>query len=170
MTPDALAARVAAHPRMGRLLRLAARHGPPGAWLGAGFLRNAAWDWAHGREADPDAADLDLVFHAPGLDPAPFASALSRADGRARWELVNQAGLLPATSVEGAIALWPETATAVAARWDSGAVRLLAPHGWDDLFALVLRPTPAFLGREEVIEARAAARGWFRRWPRLRRA
>jgi len=167
VTPEALAARIAAHPRMAQLLRLAARHGPPGAWLGAGFVRNAAWDWRHGREADPDAADLDLVFHAPGLDAAPFAARLAEAAPGARWEVVNQAGLLPGASLAEAIAQWPETATAVAARWEAGRVALLAPHGWEDLLALRLRPTPAFAGRREVIEARAAARGWFARWPRL---
>lgn len=167
MTPEALARSVAAHPRMAHLLRVAAQHGPPGGWLGAGFLRNATWDWLHGREADPDVADLDLVFHAPGLDAAPFATRLAAAEPRARWEVVNQAGLMPADDLAGAIALWPETATCVAARWEGGQVALLAPHGWEDLFALRLRPTPAFAERRAVIEARAAARGWFARWPGL---
>lgn len=167
MTEAEFARRILAHGRMAALLRAAARHGPPGGWLGAGFLRNAAWDWLHGREPDPDAADLDLVFHAPGLDAAPFAAGLAQAEPRARWEVVNQAGLMPADDLAGAIALWPETATAIAARWEGGRLALLAPHGWEDLFALRLRPTPAFAQRRAVVEARAAARGWFARWPGL---
>lgn len=155
---------------MAALLRAAAAHGPPGGWIGAGFLRNAAWDWLHGREPDPDAADLDLVHHTPGLDPAPFAARLAAAEPGARWEVVNQAGLMPAPDLAGAIALWPETATCVAARWEDGEVRLMAPHGWGDLFGLLLRPTPAFATRRAVVEERAAAKGWFARWPGLRRA
>ncbi len=168
MTEAELARRVAGHARMAHLLRVAAAHGPPGAWIGAGFLRNAAWDWRHGREPDPGAADLDVVFHAPRLDAARFAARLAAAEPRARWEVVNQAGLLPADNLAGAIALWPETATCIAARWDNGRVALMAPHGRADLFALRLRPTPAFQGREAVVAARAAARGWFARWPLLR--
>lgn len=109
------------------------------------------------------------MFHAPGLDAAPFAAALARRCP-ARWEVVNQAGLSPAASLPGALAHWPETATAVAARWEGGRVALMAPLGWEDLLGLVLRPTPAFRDRPALVEARAAAKGWFARWPRLRRA
>ncbi len=166
MTPEDLRARVAGHAQMVALLRAVAADGPPGAWIGAGFLRNAAWDWLHGRDAAPEAADLDVVFHAPGLDEAPFAGALASAVPVARWEVVNQARLSRANDLRGALAEWPETATAIAARWQGG-VELMAAHGWDDLLGLRLRPTPAFVERRCVVEQRAAAKGWLTRWPLL---
>lgn len=165
---------------MAQALRLVARIGPPGAWIGAGFLRNAVWDVRHGRSPDvAGLADLDIVhFDAAALDPARDAAfeAALHAALPLPWSVTNQArmhgrnGHAPYRDTEDALAHWPETATAVAARWRKGRVELLAPHGMEDLLGLILRPTPAFERRREVIAARAAAKGWFQRWPLLREA
>ena len=49
-------------------------------------------------------------------------------------------------------------------------VEVMAPLGLADLLGLVLRPTPAFARpeRHAAFVARAAAKGWTRRWPGLR--
>lgn len=165
---------------MAQALRLVARIGPPGAWIGAGFLRNAVWDVRHGRPPDvAGLADLDIVhFDAAALDPARDAAfeAALHAALPLPWSVTNQArmhgrnGHAPYRDTAEALAHWPETATAVAARWREGRVELLAPYGMEDLLALILRPTPAFERRREVVAARAAAKGWFQRWPLLREA
>jgi hypothetical protein len=67
-----------------------------------------------------------------------------------------------------ALAHWPETATAVAARLAGGGIELLAPHGLDDLLGLIARPTPAHAADPSVPRARIAAKGWARRWQALR--
>ena len=64
---------------------------------------------------------------------------------------------------------WPETATAVAARrTDQGGCEIAAPFGFDDLFNLVLRPTPRFEGGKRPIYLdRVEVKGWLRSWPLL---
>jgi len=169
-----------ATPEMAHALRLVAQWGPPGAWIGAGFLRNAVWDARHGRPPDvASLADLDVVhFDAAQPDSARDAAweARLRAALPLPWSVTNQArmhgrnGHAPYRDTDEALANWPETATAVAARWREGEVELLAPHGMGDLLGLILRPTPAFAQQREVVAARAAAKGWFQRWPLLREA
>jgi uncharacterized protein len=66
-----------------------------------------------------------------------------------------------------AIARWPETATAVAARSSNGRVELLAPHGVNDLVQMIVRPTPAFASRQEEYIRRLRSKDWQARWPRL---
>jgi hypothetical protein len=68
------------------------------------------------------------------------------------------------------MAHWPETATAVGVRLDAqGAVDAAAPFGLDDLFGLVLQPTPRFMAEKyPVYLERIRTRDWPSRWPRLR--
>jgi hypothetical protein len=169
---------VAGRAEMRAALAAVAAHGPPGAWIGAGFLRNAVWDVLSGR--DPAAippADLDVVFHDAGeatraRDAALEARLRAGAPGLP-WSLANQArmrarhGHAPPADLAEAIAHWPETATALAARLGPAGVEILAPHGLADLLALVVRPTPAHAADPAAMLARVAAKGWQARWPRL---
>lgn len=160
-------------------LAAVAAHGPPGAWIGAGFLRNPVWDLLSGR--DPDTvppADLDVVFHDPAdataARDAAAEAALAAAAPGLPWSVRNQArmharnGHASYADVADALAHWPETATAIAARLRGGAVEILAPHGLDDLCALTVRPTPAHRADPSAVLARLAAKGWQARWPGLR--
>jgi hypothetical protein len=66
------------------------------------------------------------------------------------------------------MAFWPETATAVAIRLHDGALEIAAPFGLDDLFGLILRPTPAFRNdRLPAFHDRIATKRWLERWPKL---
>ena len=158
-------------------LEAVAAHGPPGGWIGAGFLRNAVWDVLHGRAPDvAGLADLDVVFQDPA-HPDAGADAAWEAGLRGAlalpWSVTNQTrmhgrnGHAPYRDVADAIAHWPETATAIGARLEGGEVALLAPHGWGDLLGMILRPTPAFAARPDVVAQRMTAKGWLLRWPRL---
>jgi hypothetical protein len=174
-----LARFVADRPAMMRRLEAVAAHGPAGAWIGAGFLRNAVWDALSGR--DPDAlppVDLDVVFHdATDAGAARDAAAEARLAAAAPglpWSVTNQArmhgrnGHPPYDGLAEALAHWPETATAIAARLGPGGVEILAPHGLADLLGLVARPTPAHRAKPSAMLARIAAKGWAARWPGLR--
>jgi len=170
---------VAGDAAMMRALRVVAAAAPEGSWIGAGFLRNTVWDALHGRPPDvAGLADLDVVFHdaawASLARDAALEQALHAAAPDRPWSVTNLArmhgrnGHAPYRNVADAIAQWPETATAAAVRLGVAGVELLAPHGLDDLLGLVLRPTPAFVGRTGVIQARMEAKGWRARWPLLR--
>jgi hypothetical protein len=178
-TVDDLCALVARQADMLRLLRSVAELGLPDCWIGAGFLRNAAWDALHdrlpncGRLNDIDVVFFDRANADPTFDAAIEARLAARSPNHP-WSVKNQArmhlrnGEEPYQDTAAAIARWPETATAVAARLLQGRLELLAPHGLDDLFGLIVRPTPAFARRPLAFARRLQAKNWLARWPRLR--
>ncbi|WP_149538015.1 nucleotidyltransferase family protein [Siccirubricoccus phaeus] len=183
MTPAArLAALLRADAARWQALRqVAALDLPGGGWIGAGFLRNAAWDALHGRAA-PHRGDVDVLWHAPA-QATPEADAAAEAalrtlDPALDWSVRNQArmhlrnGDAPYASVAEAMRHWPETATAVAARRQGEACEILAPYGLEDLFALLLRPTPGFADgpKHAIFRQRVADKGWLARWPLLQLA
>jgi hypothetical protein len=178
-TAEEIAGFVERQPEMARLLRLVAQLELPDCWIGAGFIRNAVWDALHGRVADCALLnDVDVVF----LDRADADASRDRAIELALaarapgvpWSVKNQARMhvnnneAPYLDARSAIARWPETATAVAARLANGRVELLAPHGIGDLVGLIVRPTPAFAARRDEVVRRVASKDWLARWPKLR--
>jgi hypothetical protein len=176
---DDIADFIAHNPRMMRCLAALAAHGPAGAWIGAGFVRNAVWDHLSGldTEATP-LADLDVVFHDPAIataeQDAAFEAALCTAAPDLPWSVRNQArmhernGHHPYRDVADAMTHWPETATAIAARLGPNGVEILAPFGVDDALEMIIRPTPGFRAKPEIPLARLEAKGWLTRWPSLR--
>jgi hypothetical protein len=166
---------LAASPRFRAALAALAEAGPPGAWLGAGALRNRVWHALHRRPGEADDTDLDVAWHGPG-DPAADAAWTARLRARldVAWEVVDQARY-GAPSAEAGLARWPETATAIGARLrpgrapdpaDPDAVELCAPHGLGDLVGMVVRPVPGF--DPAAWRARLAAKQWRRRFPWVR--
>lgn len=154
-------------------LQVLALAGPRGAWIGAGFLRNAVWDALSGRAPDLAAlADLDVVHHGGAQDDAAAEAAL-RAARNLPWSVTDQArmaarnGHAPYPDLAAALAHWPETATAVAARLARGRIEILAPHGLADLLSFTVRPTPAHARDTSILRSRIDAKGWVVRWPQL---
>jgi len=150
----------------------------PDGWIGAGFVRNAVWDVLHGRTVDGSRLnDVDVVF----LDPADASEERDAAlESRLRalapgpsWQVKNQArmhrrnGDAPYGSTFDAIACWPETATAVAARTVRGRVEVIAPYGVEDLIGMIVRPTPAFADKMHIYRERITAKQWTACWPKL---
>jgi hypothetical protein len=163
-----------------RLLGLVRSLGLPDCWVGAGFIRDTVWDRLHGRPASPLRGDVDVVW----FDPARAETAEDRRleellrglDPSVGWSVKNQArmhrrnGDPPYGSAADAMRHWPETATAVAARrGEADRCEVAAPFGLEDLFALVLRPTPKFAGeRHGTFLERVRVKGWLLAWPLLR--
>ncbi|MFN8049780.1 MAG: nucleotidyltransferase family protein [Ancrocorticia sp.] len=179
MTEDDLARLVRGDDWMMRVLRAADMVALPDLWIGAGFLRNAVWDWLSGREPRND-ADVDLVYFDAADTTAQRDWDLD-ADLRqrfpfARWEVRNQArmherdGLPPYSSTEDGIAHWVETATCVGVRLTCGQLEFVFCHDSEDLFGLTARPIPEFRNSEriEVFRRRVDTKGWRQRWPNLR--
>ena len=147
----------------------------PGFWLCAGAIRDRVWDHVAGLpfafRADVDVIYYDDIATGRGVEHAAEAWLRQQTPAIA-WSVKNQARMArkygtDADSVERAVALFPETATSVAARLDGARVRLIAPHGVSDLLGVVVRPTPAFAARPEVVRARAETKRWQARWPQL---
>jgi hypothetical protein len=151
--------------------------GLPDCWIGAGFVRNAVWDHLHGLAATVPSGDVDVVWFDPQrADPGEDAAVEARLralDPGLDWSVRNQArmhernGDAAYASCVDAMRHWPETATAVAVRrTGEAACDIAAPFGLDDLFGLVVRPTPGIM--RQVYLDRVAKKRWAERWPRLR--
>jgi hypothetical protein len=156
-------------PRLLAALDAVARVGPPGAWVGAGALRNRVWHRFHGHAGEPDDTDVDVAWHGPGdvTVDARYTTMLGDTFA-APWEVTDQARF-GAGSAEAGIASWPETATAVATRLEMGSVALFAAYGWADLLGMVVRPRPGLA--PETWRARVATKRWRSRfaWVRVER-
>ncbi len=175
MTAARVAAILSASAAHRDALQALALAGPRGAWIGAGFVRNAVWDAMSGHAPRVDTlADIDVVHWDDAATDAAFEGALRAARASLPWSVTHQRamaaanGHAPYRNVVDALAHWPETATAVAARLVAGRVELLAPLGLDDLMGMVVRPGPAHAADASVVQTRLQAKGWARRWPALR--
>jgi len=174
--PSKLAAFILARAEMLRALQAVARLDLPDAWIGAGFIRNAVWDALHGT-GHVALDDADVVFfdraHADAERDRSIEAELHRIWPQILWSVKNQArmharnGDAPYGDTLDAVTHWPETATAIAARWRDGRLDVMAPHGCGDLFGLIVRPTPAYAGRLDIVRRRIRDKGWLLRWPRL---
>lgn len=177
--PDEIARFLAQKPDIVRLLAVVEALGIEDCWIGAGLIRNAVWDHLHGFPPGPVAgSDVDVVYCDP-CDASPSRDLSVERELLARhphvpWSVHNQArmhlanGDPPYQDVADAIRCWPETATAVAARIRGGRVEILAPHGLEDLIAMIVRPTPVFSRKMPAYRARVAQKNWARRWPHLK--
>ena len=158
-------------------LRALSSLAPPGAWLSAGFVRNAVFTELFGPPRVQLESDLDVIyFDAQQLDverDLAFERTLF-AHVPALWSVTNQArmaeynGQPPYRDVEDALACFPETATAVAVRLrgNGSELEVLAPYGLTDLRAGVIRATPRI--RQDVFESRCESKRWIERWPGVR--
>lgn len=151
-------------------------------WIGAGFVRNAVWDWHHDRGPSPPSGDVDVIWHDPmNVDAAEdrrYEAILRAIEPSILWSVKNQArmhvrnGDGPYRSATDAMRYWPETATAIAVRRiGKDDCEVAAPYGLDDLLRLILRPTPPFTtDRRAIYDRRRAEKNWTAAWPLLRDA
>ncbi|WP_372052991.1 nucleotidyltransferase family protein (plasmid) [Tistrella mobilis] len=172
---------VTASPAHLSILGEVAACGLPDCWVAAGFVRDLVWDHLHGRAPELPRNDIDVIwFDAARPDSAQdkaLEAQLSAIRPDVRWSVDNQARMHlrnddpPYASAVDAMRHWPETATAVAVQLAAGGqLRVAAPHGLEDLFAIIARPTPGFMtgARHAVHLQRVKDKGWRDRWPLLR--
>ncbi|MDT9002280.1 nucleotidyltransferase family protein [Paucibacter sp. APW11] len=178
-----LAALAQASPWLRTALCAVQQLGLPQWCIGAGAVRNLVWDALHGHETPTPLSDVDVAFF-DADDVSPERDARLQAQLQQRlpalpWEVTNQAGVhlwfeacfghavAPLTSLEDAVASWPECATAVGLTLTrEGAIEVIAPHGLDDLFAMVVRRNPARVS-VETYRLRVAGKRYLQRWPRV---
>ncbi|MCH7297373.1 nucleotidyltransferase family protein [Acinetobacter higginsii] len=165
----------------GMLQQLARLH--PAAYLSAGVLRNTVWAHLHGQSFDLNNCDIDVIYHdAMQTDEClqkQLQQDLQRIFPEQQWDVVNQAlvhtwyrqdnaaNIQPLVSLEHALSLWPDTATAIALRLNcAGELELIAPFGLHDLFALRLRWNPALVSYD-TFKQRLESKQWLQQWPKL---
>jgi uncharacterized protein len=169
--------------RFCRLLEAGQSLGLASWCIGAGALRNLVWDRLHDHVAPSPLSDIDFAY----FDANDLSSDAERAlqDELERlcpgepWEVTNQAAVhlwfeqhfghcvaaLP--SLQAAVATWPEFATSVAVTRDAvGAIRVIAPHGLDDLFSMIVRRNPTRVSIE-TYRQRVLGKNYTARWPRV---
>lgn len=147
--------------------------------IGAGFVRNKVWDHLSGNEKKGvDTPDVDLVYYDPeGNDEEADEKVSKELSDRTgfNWEIVNEYyahkwnNLAPYKSTEDAISQWPETVTAIGVTFDeSGGFCLVAPYGIDDLNNFIVRPTPTFLNKIDILKDRVQKKKWLEKWPNIK--
>ncbi len=152
--------------------------------IGAGALRNLVWDRLHGHAEPSRLSDIDFAhFDADDLSPArdqALQERLASMCPHEPWEVTNQAAVHlwfeshfghavpPLPSLEAAVASWPEFATSVAVtRGADCSTRVIAPHGLDDLFDMVVRRNPVRVSIE-TYRQRVQDKNYTARWPQVR--
>jgi uncharacterized protein len=149
--------------------------------IGAGAVRNLAWDAIHELPTPSDLADVDVAYFdsselAPERD-AELQRRLTAMHPDIPWEVTNQAAVHrwfeghfghpvpPLLSLEDAVASWPEYATSVGITLlPDNTIKVIAPHGLEDLFAVVVRRNPARVS-VETYRKRVAQKRYALRWP-----
>ncbi|MBB1624522.1 hypothetical protein A9974_04625 [Achromobacter sp. UMC71] len=174
---------VATHASLMRWLRAGRDSGVADWCIGAGVVRTLVWNHLHGfTPGCHTPADVDFVYFDPAdlsaTQEADITRRLRETAPDAAWEVVNQARVHlwrrdgadappPARSLQAGIAAWPETATCVGVSLNADdSLRIIAPHGLDDLFDLVLRPSPA-LRDPQHYNQRLLDKRYTEKWPRL---
>ncbi len=160
------------------LLDAVAGLGLPDCWIGAGLIRNAVWDHLHGlRPTLLPGSDVDVIYferrETDSKRDEDFEIQLGRMMPDIPWSVRNQARMHvhnadpPYRDSGDAVCHWPETATAIGARASDSGIEMLAPLGVSDLVNCVVRPTPAFADRPDVVRARLNGKAWPMRWSNL---
>lgn len=162
---------------MMKVLKAAQSLNLPDWMIGAGFVRNKVWDRLHGYEKkEVDTEDIDLIYYdSEGNDYEADKELSEELKNRTdmNWEIINQAyahkwnNFPPHESCKDALSHWVETATCIAVKLEDGELKLIAPHGIDDLVNLIVRPSPYFFDKLDVFRNRVEKKNWLERWPDL---
>lgn len=143
--------------------------------IGAGFVRALVWDRLSG-QSRTKLEDVDVLYFDPNGVSKDRERALQQKllDERPEvpWSVKNQARMhlrnqtAAYRNTEDAMRYWLETPTAVAVRLDQDdRFSVLAPYGLDDLFQMIIRPTPKAREKMDQFETRLSQKPWLRIWP-----
>lgn len=150
----------------------------PDAAVGAGFVRSAIWDAAHGFLRATPLSDVDVLFfdaaNRSRSHEVQIELALRRRLPGVPFSVRNQArmhrrnGDHPYRDTADAMRYWLETATCVAVRLRrDGGLEVLAPYGLGDLLSLRSRPTPSGQRKIGQYQVRMTAKDWPAVWPKV---
>ncbi len=149
--------------------------------IGAGAVRNLVWDHLHKYREPSALADVDVAYFDTSDSrreaEAEVQTALEARAPSLPWEVTNQAmvhlwfqdhfghAVSPLTSLEEAVASWPEYATSVGVYLgNTGEVEIIAPCGLEGLFAVRVRRNPARVS-VATYRRRVEQKQYAKRWP-----
>ncbi|UZR96343.1 nucleotidyltransferase family protein [Chondrinema litorale] len=144
-------------------------------WIGAGFVRNKIWDEKH-HKVRTELNDIDIIHFDSSNSSKEYdlqiEEKLIKHNPNLKWSVKNQSrmhirnGDKQYSDCNDAISFWPETATSVAVRLNfNNNIEYLAPYGLDDLFNLLVKPTPKF--DLNIYKTRIENKRWKEKWPKL---
>lgn len=153
------------------------------AYIAAGVIRNSVWAYLHQLPYDISYTEIDVVFYrkddSHDSHAAHLLQQLRQRFPNIQWDVTNQATvhewyrldngdeIEPYDSLEHALSVWPETATAIAVRLtEMQEIAYLAPLGLTDLLALKLRWNPALVSHR-VFMQRMQQKQFLTQWPQL---
>ncbi|QNR21124.1 nucleotidyltransferase family protein [Exiguobacterium sp. Helios] len=146
------------------------RLGLPDAWICTGYIRSLIWGLTLTEEQDIDVVYYDATDTSEATEKQ--YEALLKSWQPLPWSVKNQARmhlkneLPPYQSTCVAIAHFPETVTAIAAKLTDGQFQLYLAYGASDLQTRTIRPTPLFskgLPHHTIFQKRVADKGWDKR-------
>jgi uncharacterized protein len=147
--------------------------------IAAGAVRNLVWDRLHGYRDRSLPADVDVLYFDARNTDSTQERLIELQLGALRpglvWDAVNQAAVYaytgdpePYRSIEEAMSRWVDPVTAVGVSLGAGgSMRILAPHGLQDLFDMVVRPHLAAPNAAAIYRDRVARKNWQARWPKV---
>lgn len=139
---------------VGQVLPAIASINLPDWWLAGGAVRNTVWQSLFGASCQLVINDFDIAFFDALGDRAQELTAKATLESQYpdyKFDVKNQAsfarwrsGRTPYNSTTEGVTDWLHTATAVGVRLNAdGQWQFFAPYGLEDLFAGIIRPTPA---------------------------
>lgn len=154
-------------------------------WIGGGFIRTIIWDYLHGHKKNAEFLDIDVFYFQPSCiikaRDVEIEQFLHTQIQNTRWSVKNQArmhvhhkGENQYASLEDALLKFPDTASTIAVRLDNNNdIKFIAPYGFDDLFELKVKPTPAFINNPEKMQRYRQRIDekleiWKELWPKLK--
>ncbi|RSD24460.1 nucleotidyltransferase family protein [Mesobacillus subterraneus] len=148
----------------------------------AGFVRSKIWDVILDFDKRTVLSDVDVIFHDVNVmdesEEKRFETILSDLHPGIPWSVKNQArmhqvnNIPPYVSSADAISKFPETATALGITLNpDGSLKLIAPHGIEDVVKLKIKPTPYFKSSEHLMKIfsnRVKTKNWESVWNGLK--
>ncbi len=151
----------------------------PDCWIGAGFVRNAVWDLLHQKTTPLSNFDIDVIYFDSSSCQSDrdvnLENQLKELEPNYNWSVKNQARMHLRNNDEAylnsedALSKWPETATCIAAQIQkNGQLKIIAPHGLEDIFNLKISPTHHYRKKLPIFRNRIAQKNWSKTWPQLK--
>jgi uncharacterized protein len=156
----------------------------PTAYLCAGVIRNTIWAYLHDQTFALKQTEIDVIFYdaedVNAVHEKRIEQQLIALYPEIEWDITNQAFvhewykpddgsvMSQLKSIDEALSLWPETATAIAVRLNAEQeIEYIAPFGLIDLFELKLRWNKALVSHEGFMK-RLEQKQFLKKWSKLK--
>jgi len=154
----------------------------PNAWLGAGTIFQNVWNVIHDYNINTFVKDIDILYwddkDLSWESENEYILALTKTlpNITIPFDVKNAARIhlwyekrfgIPKTeyfSVQESISTWPVLGACMAMRINDGKLEFIAPHGFQDMFTLRVRPNKVLVS-QNIYENKALK--WKEQWPML---